>query len=129
VTRNRSTVVMAGLGLAAGLGFTAAPAQAVVQTEPTAARAASASTFPPPCQIDRRIYRLTSPNQVVANHVSVCDDGSSVGLGVTLKGRTASGTWVTVGTGDATVVHPCGGSPRYYEFWVPQTGRKLISIC
>ena len=129
MTRNRSSIVMAGLALAGGLGLTAGPAQAVAQGEATTARAASAPTFPPPCRIDRTLFRLGSPNQVIANHVSICDDGSTAGLGVTLKARVGTGSWVTIGTAEATVTHACGGSPRYTEFWVPQTGRKLISTC
>jgi hypothetical protein len=129
VISNRSTVVLAGLALAAGLGVTAGPAQAVTRTGSATAQGASVSTFPPPCRIDRSILRLQSPNQVEANHVSICDDGSTSGLGVTLKGRTAAGTWVTVGTDEMTVVHACGGSPRYYEFWVPETGRRKVTIC
>ena len=86
---------------------------------------AAQATFPPPCRVIKTLNKIGG--QVVGTHASVCDDGSSAGLGVTLQRRTATG-WITVATGDEDAAYTCV-STALREYRVVQTKRQSYFAC
>ena len=110
VTRAWPMLTAATLLTGAGLVALTPPAQA---------------TFPPPCRLVKLLTKVGG--QVVGMNASVCDDGTTAGLGVTLQRRTATG-WTTVATGDDSAHYTCTTTaPREYR--VVETKRQAYFAC
>ena len=86
---------------------------------------AAQATFPPPCRIVKSLSKVNG--QVIGTHASVCDDGSSAGLGVTLQRRTTTG-WITVATGDEGAYYTCT-TTALREYRVVQIKRQSYFAC
>ena len=111
------TVTRAWSALAATTLMTGA---AVVALAPSAQ-----ATFPPPCRLVKSLSNVG--NQVIGFNASVCDDGTTAGLGVTLQRRTATG-WTTVATGDDSAQYTCT-TTGLREYRVVQTKRQAYFAC
>ena len=112
-----STVMRAWSALATATLLTGA---AVVSSAP-----AAQATFPPPCRLEKSLAKVG--NHVIGVYASVCDDGTTAGLGVTLQRRTSTG-WTTVATGDDSAHYTCT-TTALREYRVVQTKRQAYFAC